>query len=643
MAQYDCPQCGAPVVFQSATAEAAVCGFCQSMVVRKDVNVEVIGKMAVLPPDMSPLQIGSHGAIEGLGFTLLGRQRVKWEDGSWNEWFIEYGDHTRGWVGEAQGFFMVLRETALKEGLSVSAGDLKAGGYVAVNGHNYRVTDAKPVTCLGGEGELPEAVSVGEQWVSVDLERGDGFVATLEQSGQGWRFFEGKNASFVELGWQNLRAIPGWNGVPLQTERNKTNALNCPSCGGVINLRAAGFTMTATCSHCGKLLDTSSPQLTVVQAAAKARTLKPAIPLGQRGTLDGIEWECIGFQQRRDPWAAWIEYLVFNPCQGFRWLTEFQGHWTWIDRLLSPPDSGPDVSYQGRSYRLYANEKCQVTYVEGEFYWQVRKGEKATVGDYISPPFILSRETYEDLNEVSWSIGEYIEADKLKAAFKLPSIIKDDRGTVGIVQPNPYGERWRSLKSVMIALLAALFVVQVFTSLGHHQSESLRDSFTFDRTLANAATATPLVSKPFEIKQQGGVIIESDAAVDNAWMGYEFELVNQQTGVRYPGEVSVEYYHGYDDGNWTEGSQHATATVPGVPPGTYTLALSPDADPAITRLPFTVNVKSGATYWSNFFLGLLCMLAYPLYVGIRYHLFEAKRWSSSDNSPYPEVSSSDDD
>ena len=643
MVQYDCPQCGAPVVFQSATTEAAVCGFCQSMVVRKDVNVEVIGKMAALRPDMSPLQLGSHGAIEGLGFTLLGRQRVKWEDGSWNEWFIEYGDQTRGWVGEAQGFFMVLREVPLAEPIVRPKVSFIAGQNISVNGHTYRVTDVKPVTCLGGEGELPEAVQAGEQWDSIDLERGDGIVATLEFSNGAWRFFEGKNASFVELGWQNLRGIPGWNGVPLQTERNKSTPLNCPSCAGVIQLRAAGFTMTATCSHCGKLLDTSAPQLSVVQAGAKARTLKPAIPLGQRGTLDGIEWECIGFQQRKDPWSFWIEYLLFNPFHGFRWLTEFQGHWTWIDRMLTPPDGGADIAYQGRSYRLYADEKCEVSYVEGEFYWQVRRGEKAHITDFIAPPSILSREIYEELNETSWSYGEYIEVEKLQAAFKLKSLAENNRAAVGVVQPNPYAEKWRSLKSVMIALLAALFVVQVFTSLGHNPSESLRDSFTFDRTLANAATATPLVSRPFEIKQQGGVVIESDAAVDNAWLGYEFELVNQQTGVRYPGEVSVEYYHGYDDGNWTEGSQHAAATVPGVPPGTYTLALSPDADPAITRLPFTVNVKSGATYWSNFFLGLVCMLVYPLYVGIRYHLFEAKRWSSSDNSPYPEVSGSDDD
>lgn len=631
------------MVFQSATAEAAVCAFCQSVVVRRDAKVELIGKMAVLPPDTTPLQMGATAAVDGLGFTVLGRQRVKWEDGSWNEWFVEFADQRRGWVGESQGYFMVLRETPLASGVAVSPKDLRAGRTLSLNGHTYRITDSKQVTCLGGEGELPEAVQTGEQWLSTDLESRDGLVATLELNDGVWRFFEGKNASFAELGWKNLKQLPGWNGVPAEIEKNKTDALSCPSCGGVIQLRAAGYTMTATCSHCGNLLDTSSPQLTVVEGATKARTQKPGIPLGTRGVLDGIEWECIGFQKRRDSGASWTEYLLFNPYHGFRWLTEFRGHWALVDRLLSAPDAAGGVSFEGRSYRLYADERCEVTYVEGEFYWQVRKGEKARCADFIAPPHILSRETYEELNEVSWSYGEYVEAENLKSAFKLPTILESDGSTVGIIQPNRFGERWRSLKPVMIILLGGLFVIQMLTSRGHGEVERFRDSFTYDRAPAPTAGAAPLVSRPFEIKEQGGVVIESDAAVDNAWLGYDFDLVNQQTGQRFPGAVSVEYYHGYDEGPWTEGSRHASATVPGVPPGTYTLALSAEADPSIARMPFSVAVKGGHTYWSNFVLALLAMLAYPIYIGVRYHLFEARRWSSSDNSPYPEISSSSDD
>ena len=57
------------------------------MVVRRDVDVEALGKVAALPPDLSPLQLGSSGTFRDVGFTLIGRVRLAYDGGSWNEWF----------------------------------------------------------------------------------------------------------------------------------------------------------------------------------------------------------------------------------------------------------------------------------------------------------------------------------------------------------------------------------------------------------------------------------------------------------------------------------------------------------------------------------------------------------------------------
>ncbi len=270
----------------------------------------------------------------------------------------------------------------------------------------------------------------------------------------------------------------------------------------------------------------------------------------------------------------------------------------------------------------------------------MRRGEKARVADYISPPFILSCEIYPGLNEVSWSAGEYIEPAALQAAFGLPSVKGPAPGTIGAVQPNPWMLRWRELKPLALALFAVLFAMQLVSSRRATAGPNYSDRFVFERT---AAAAAPIVTQPFQISQQGGVDITAAAAVDNAWLGFEVELIEQKTGARYAVPLTVEYYHGYDDGNWSEGGQSATATIPGVPPGTYTLALSGEADPKISAMPFAITVKSGRTYWSNFFIGALALLAYPLYTGWRNYMFEAGRWKDSDYSPYPKASSGDDD
>jgi len=78
MVQVLCPSCGGPVPFQSAISVFAVCPYCTSMLVRHDLDVESLGKMAVLAEDSSPLQIGSAGmgpaivAAARLPATLVG-------------------------------------------------------------------------------------------------------------------------------------------------------------------------------------------------------------------------------------------------------------------------------------------------------------------------------------------------------------------------------------------------------------------------------------------------------------------------------------------------------------------------------------------------------------------------------------------
>ena len=49
----------------------------------------------------------------------------------------------------------------------------------------------------------------------------------------------------------------------------------------------------------------------------------------------------IGFQQRSTQSGgetySWREYLLFNPYKGFRYLTEFDGHWNFVARHRRRP------------------------------------------------------------------------------------------------------------------------------------------------------------------------------------------------------------------------------------------------------------------------------------------------------------------
>ena len=44
-------------------------------------------------------------------------------------------------------------------------------------------------------------------------------------------------------------------------------ALSCPNCGGIVNVRAQGLTVSVLCEHCGSTLDATSPDLQVIARA----------------------------------------------------------------------------------------------------------------------------------------------------------------------------------------------------------------------------------------------------------------------------------------------------------------------------------------------------------------------------------------
>src|SRR5438105_14260230 len=180
------------------------------MVVRHDVNVEAIGKMAELPPDLSPLQIGTHGEFDGLGFTLIGRVRLAYDEGSWNGWCALFSDGRYGWLAEAQGFFMASFETAVPENFP-AAERLACGGLLEISEQPYRITDRKETVVVGSEGELPFAAPAGRTALSIDLTGPNRSFANAEFSEAGTRLFTGRYLQFDELKLNDLRSVPGWS------------------------------------------------------------------------------------------------------------------------------------------------------------------------------------------------------------------------------------------------------------------------------------------------------------------------------------------------------------------------------------------------------------------------------------------------
>jgi hypothetical protein len=204
-----CPACGAEVKFKNRSSLFQVCSFCTTMLVRTDVKLESIGKMAQLAPDMSLIQIGTRGKFKKSHFEVIGKQRMEWEDGAWNEWYVYFDDGKDGWLAEAQGFFMV---SFLFEG-DIDFPEMKKikPGQTWEFGHTqYIVDDIKVAKSLGGLGELPVETHKGKSSSFVDLSGPDDTFASIDYSGSKPRLYMGSYFDFDDFEFENLKELDGW-------------------------------------------------------------------------------------------------------------------------------------------------------------------------------------------------------------------------------------------------------------------------------------------------------------------------------------------------------------------------------------------------------------------------------------------------
>lgn len=415
----------------------------------------------------------------------------------------------------------------------------------------------------------------------------------------------------------------------------RVSAFNCANCGAPVSLRSGERAVTVVCIQCLSVIDVRDPQLRILQKFEGAQRYRPLIPLGVRGKLRGGPYEAIGFQVREivvdgEPYR-WSEYLLFNPFKGYRYLTEYDGHWNFVTPLRALPQEKTvggkrGAVFLGESFRHFQKATATTVFVMGEFPWRVSVGETAVVDDYISPPRLLSSERTE--NEVTWSMGEYTQAGDIWKGFQLSGSPPPARG-IYANQPSPHAGRAGSIWTAALVLLVALAVLLFATSTGMSRAEVYRGRYAAGPETGGEKS---FVTDVFELKGRPSnveVTIETD--VDNDWAYFSFALINEATGQAWDFGREVSYYHGRDsDGAWSEGDRNDRVIIPTVPAGRYYLRVEPEREP---NKPGTVryairirrDVPSNAFFW----IAAVLLLVPPVFVSLRSRSFEGRRWRES--------------
>ncbi len=425
-----------------------------------------------------------------------------------------------------------------------------------------------------------------------------------------------------------------------------TKAVNCPNCGGSVEMRAAGYSVSVACQYCGSILDVATPEVALIERYNEQVGDLP-LPLGSRGWVKGHEYQIVGYVERATEDESWDEFLLFNPYYGYRWLVRDSEGWSFGTMLTSlPQTSGASAQYAAMQFYNEDGESwdASVSRVVGEFYWRVQRGDVARLTNFYSGDYSLSCE--ESAGEVNWTVSEPIGRGEMRGFARsdapggqlglsqdpaADAAMAEATGTSAFADgaapaksgwmtgdlPGPFARAWTLVKIGGIA--AGLMILIMIALAGRGMSEQ---KFPYQLQLDGPEKTVRFGPLRFDSSSQRVVIRTEAPGLDNAWIDTDVTLVERSSQRTIAAYGVVEHYSGSDsDGPWTEGSDSGSVKLASVPAGEYDLVVDASAHswPAPNgwggqTIMVETGISSGGIFFSNFILALFLLMIPPVFL-----------------------------
>ena len=400
-----------------------MCGFCKSTLARDANTLALIGKQGELLEDYSRLQIGTGGKVnlnqQSRAFSLIGRIQLRFNTGYWNEWYVLYDDGLTAWLSDASGQYVLSQ--AIESTAAIPTFDsISIGQTINLAGEVFTASDKRVSECIGGRGELPFAPSSTWQARTIDLRSAAQFV-TLDYSDAVPMAYQGFAVAFEDLHLSHLRDTKDrFTGevVAGQLPKSTVTSLNCASCASPITL-VLGQTAHLICPSCGSSLREQNSGLIVEIERSNVARAATSLQPGDTGKLNGTQWTVLGVlvrQEKSDPSSTWEEYLLFEPTQGFIWLSNVQGAWSIVEVLNEVPKLSPaNATIGAQIYNRTFQYTAITSYAAGSFNWKPQVGDAVLVTEYKLGQRSLASEQTE--SELTWSRGKPVSTSVVLRAF----------------------------------------------------------------------------------------------------------------------------------------------------------------------------------------------------------------------------------
>ncbi|MBY4894920.1 DUF4178 domain-containing protein [Rhodobacteraceae bacterium N5(2021)] len=414
-------------------------------------------------------------------------------------------------------------------------------------------------------------------------------------------------------------------------------SVNCTSCGAGLSVLGGGRVLSHVCGYCGAVLDTQDGYKQVDSIGKRNHPDSP-VKIGQTLTLDGVEFTVIGTLGVVERYGGqtwkWVEHQIFSPTHGYLWLNFEEGQLTWTRKVrdfnmghwlsastVERSEVPPTRMYDGEKYRYYDMSVTQIDFMEGEFNWIPKLGEKKSVVNLLGPDAMLSLVKSQTEREVE--LTRLLPRAETAKDLGIP---ESALGRVGSAHPlTPYQPLPEEglLRKVLAAtaIIAALIGIVFWFNSG-------QEVFASDRVALPALPQT----YEFQIENTGQLArLNLETTLNNQWTTFGTEVRGPGGDVVLSAERTISYYAGRSGGeSWSEGNRNGAILFRPTQSGTYTASLAVTQGSSTTVGDVGLRVSQGKPtgFWV-FALAVVAALGW-LFVAGRRAMHSKRRFAGSD-------------
>lgn len=619
-----CPECTKTTFLYSNKTNLAQCQHCFNILEKSELTGSWNIAYHFLNQDKNnQLQPGTTGSIEGKTFRIIGGFNLWLEESLMQCWTVQLEKDEIFFLVEWDAHCFVYKPNIeLRSVGKLQLNSTQTGKFRSLEKNiRYLLCSKQTLRRWEMEGEL---------------------VMPFLKDKLKFYEFKSEQGKIIHIFQKNEKELVAFNVYPinklalqlknLRPPNKEKRQFSCQNCSKKSEIKAFPYTRSFICPACLSLHQSDSGNRFKLREKFKDADGPFYLNLGEQGTIHGISYEVIGIQQKEEQnqYASnWREYTLWNPDAGYAFLSEFDGHWIYLQNKAQHPvlfgNNEKEFTFYGEPFQLFNSYSYKIISGRGESIGNSTGGIKTKVREYISPPEMWIEE--KDENQINWLHAEHLDSQVLKKAFNKE--YKLSRSGVGAIQPTGFINPGKLIAVTALGFLL-LLLLHVFNNQ-FKRNEILLDKEIF---FPSNEQKVGLVTSPIKlVKPQASIKLHIIAPVSNSWFFLEATARNTKTGKEYSVEQGVEYYYGSDsEGSWSEGSKSADAYLTGVPAGEYVIELNATRQPYSSGTDrYYLTITYDTPNYRNFWMAAILLLLWPAGKYISMNYYEKRRWS---NSPY---------